>query len=125
MDRAPYVSFTGAPLEVKIEAYTLLVAPEGAWSTALNFFRCACSSLPSMACGNGRCVSVNPVVPPFSRVHLNARLTRVQLQYNDSEHHLTRRFSGSNDRDISPTLFSSWRTPSPASRAWATSVRPA
>lgn len=30
IDRAPYVSLTGALLLVKIEAYTLLLAPTGA-----------------------------------------------------------------------------------------------
>ena len=50
MDRAPYVSLTGALLEVKMEAYTLVLAPAGMWSIALYFFRCACSSLPANDC---------------------------------------------------------------------------
>jgi hypothetical protein len=50
IDRAPYVSLTGALLEVKMDAYTLVLAPAGMWSMALYFFRCACSSLLATDC---------------------------------------------------------------------------
>ena len=44
MLRAPYVSLTGAELEVKMDFQTALSAPAGRCSAALNFFRFAAAS---------------------------------------------------------------------------------